>query len=182
MTPFISMLRGINVGGQNRIKMPELKALYESLCLAGVATYVQSGNVVFDSDATDAAQISKMIETGIKRAFGLSVLVLMRDAGQFRQIIAANPFLTRRNEDPTKLHVTFLAATPSAEAITALGSTRDHADEFIVAGTEIYLSCPNGYGKTKFSNTFFEKKLGLAATTRNWNTVTALCRLAEEKR
>lgn len=182
MAPFISMLRGINVGGQNRIKMPELKVLYESLGLAGVTTYVQSGNVVFDSDVTDAAQISKMIETRIKRAFGLSVQVLIRDAGQFRQIIAANPFLTWRSEDPTKLHVTFLATVPSAEAITALGSPTDHADEFIPAGREIYLFCPNGYGKTKFSNTFFERKLGVAATTRNWNTVTALYRLAEEKR
>jgi uncharacterized protein (DUF1697 family) len=182
MAPFISMLRGINVGGQNKIKMPELKALYESLGLAGVATYVQSGNVVFDSDATDAAQVAQMIETGINRALGLSVQVLIRDAGRFRQIIAANPFLTRRNEDPTKLHVTFLAATPSTEAITALGSTRDHAGEFIPAGREIYLFCPNGYGKTKFSNTFFEKKLDMAATTRNWNTVTALYRLAGQSR
>jgi uncharacterized protein (DUF1697 family) len=176
------MLRGINVAGQNRIKMPELKTLCEALGLAGVVTYVQSGNLVFDSNAADAVQVARMIEAGIDHSLGLSVQVLIRRATQFRQIIAANPFLTRPNVDLTKLHVTFLATTPPVEAITALGSPTDHADEFIPAEQEIYLSCPNGYGGTKFTNTFFEKKLGITTTTRNWNTVTALDGLAEEKR
>jgi len=175
------MLRGINVGGQNQIKMAELKALCESLGLSRVATYVQSGNLVFESNIAEAAQVSDLIESGINRSLDLSVQVLIREAGRLDQIIAANPFPARPGIDAAKLHVTFLAASPSVEAFQFLGSTHDHADEFTPAGSEIYLFCPDGYGRTKFNNTFFEKKLGVTATTRNWNTVRALNELAKGK-
>ena len=182
MTTYIAMLRGINVAGQNRIKMAELKALCESLGLARVVTYVQSGNLVFDAGVAGEARVSGLIEDGISRAFGLSVQVLSRTSERWSRIIAANPFPARQGIDLAKLHVTFLAAIPTAEAIKPLGSSIDHADEFIPAGQEIYLHCPDGYGRTKFTNTFFEKKLKMAATTRNWNTVLALNELAKGQR
>ncbi len=197
MKTFISLLRGINVSGQNRITMPELKAAYESLHLSNVVTYIQSGNVLFDCADQDPAPLAKTIEAEIARTFGTSVRVLLRDKNQFQQIVDNNPF-TKRNEDPEKLHVTFLAETPSEQGLrnlpvigvdcfaeerlaTTLDSGAGSADEFLVYDKEIYLFCPNGYGRTKLSNTFFERKLGVPATTRNWKTVNALYEMADQR-
>jgi len=170
----ISMLRGINVSGQKTIRMPELKALVESLGFTQVTTYLQSGNVVFDCANGEVSTIAGSLEKAIERHFGFTVSVLMRDRDDFRRIIEGNPFLTGRNEDPERLHVTFLSALPSAVAVKDLETSIDTTDEYFLSGKEIYLFCPNGYGRTKLSNTFFEKKLKVAATTRNWKTVNAL--------
>jgi uncharacterized protein (DUF1697 family) len=175
------MLRGINVSGQKKIRMPELKRLYESLGLANVETYVQSGNVVFDSPEPDASKLAELIEARIERVFGYQVSVFIRDAGDFRQIIDSNPFLNQRNEDPDKLHVTFLYRAPSTAAWDTLDAPDNEADEFVPGEKEIFLFCPNGYGRTKLSNNFFERKLGVPATTRNWRTVNALYAIANER-
>jgi len=174
MNTFISLLRGINVSGQKTIRMPELKALVESLGFAQVTTYLQSGNVTFDCAIPEASTVAGLIENEIERHFGFTVSVLMRDREDFGRIFAGNPFLTRRNEDSERLYVTFLSALPSAVALKALETPIDTTDEYFLSGKEIYLFCPNGYGKTKLSNTFFEKKLKVVATTRNWKTVSAL--------
>lgn len=186
MKTYISLLRGINVSGQNRIRMPELKGLYESLNLTNVVTYIQSGNVIFDCTEDDPALLAKAIEEELERSFGLSVQVLLRDNEQLQQIIDNNPFVNQRNEDAEKLHVTFLAEEPSEEGLRFLRSTggdcfarerlatTPDTDEFVINDQEIYLFCPNGYGKTKLSNSFFERKSGVAATTRNWRTVNTL--------
>lgn len=179
MKTFISMLRGINVGGKNKIAMPALRALYESLGFTRVATYVQSGNVVFDSDEQDAARTARAIEEGIAQTLGLSLPVIVRDESCLQRVIASHPFAARNAADPTKLHITFLSAAPSAAALDRLTLPTGCADEFAVEDREIYLFCPSGYGVTKLSNNFFEKKLGLAATTRNWKTVHALLELAQ---
>jgi uncharacterized protein (DUF1697 family) len=178
MATFISMLRGINVGGQRSMRMPELKALYESLDFSRVTTYVQSGNVVFDSPIPDAVKVTAAIETEIARHFGFPVAVVLRGADDFRRILAGNPFIRPRNEAPEKLYVTFLSALPPAAASEHLQSPTGSADEFILSDREVYLFCPGGYGRTKLSNTFFENKLKVPATTRNWKTVNALYALA----
>ena len=181
MKTFISMLRGINVGGQKKITMSELKSVYESLNLENVTTYVQSGNVVFDSSEQDLSKLEQLLETQIEYSFGYSVSVFLRDISDFKHIIDTNPFLHGRNEDPAKLHVTFLYQLPAGSDLNSLETAKGGVDEFLVGGKEIFLFCPNGYGKTKLSNTFFERKLQIPATTRNWKTVNALYTMASAK-
>lgn len=181
MHTYISMLRGINVSGQNRIPMAELKDVYQSLNFTNVVTYVQSGNVIFDCAEDDASQIARAIAAEITRSFGFSVPVLMRDKSCFQGLIDHNPFLHQRAEDPTKLHVTFLSELPSGLVLGKLVVPAGSADEFFVDGQEIHLFCPNGYGISKLSNSFFEKKLGVIATTRNWKTVNALYDMASQR-
>jgi uncharacterized protein (DUF1697 family) len=180
MFTFISMLRGINVGGKKRIRMPDLQKLYESLGLVNVTTYIQSGNVVFDFDGEDAGQLSTKIETEITRFFGFPVPVLIRDKPRLGKVLDGNPFINQRKEDPAKLHVTFLSESPTILKLNGLSTPKDIVDEFSISGSEIYLFCPNGYGNTKLNNTFFEKKLGVFATTRNWNTVRTLVEMANQ--
>jgi len=188
MKTFISLLRGINVSGQNKIRMPELKGLYESLNLGNVVPYIQSGNVIFDCEEQDPARLAGTIEAEIARSFGTSVRVFLRDKNRFKQIIDSNPFSNQRNKDPEKLHVTFLSDSPSESALSNLlvpadpkRSVASNGDEFMVYDKEIYLYCPNGYGRTKLSNNFFERKLSVSATTRNWKTVNALYKMANER-
>jgi uncharacterized protein (DUF1697 family) len=181
MNIFISMLRGINVGQNKQIRMTELKALYEALGLANVRTYVQSGNVVFESTQRDASRLSSAIEAQIAQAFGYTVAVLIRSPKDFQQLIDTNPFLHGRQEDPTKLHVTFLQQMPSKLQVDTLEIFTSEADEFCVQGQEVFLFCPNGYGRTKLSNSFFERKLNTSATTRNWKTVNALHQMAHNQ-
>ena len=117
-------------------------------------------------------------EAQIEQTFGFAVAVLLRDGADLQRIVDDNPFTNDRREDSVRLYVTFLARQPSAARLAALAVPAGSADEFVVAGEEIYLFCPKGYGTSKLSNTFFEKKLDVPATTRNWNTVNALHRLA----
>jgi len=177
MKKYISLLRGINVSGQKSIRMAELKSLYEGLGLLNVQTYVQSGNILFESSEVDALKLAAQIEGQIERTYGYRVAVFMRNRVDLQRIAQNNPFLTKRNEDPVKLHVTFLYSMPLASKLDQLAPPKGESDEFFVGGQEIYLFCPNGYGRTRLSNTFFEKKLDVPATTRNWNTVSALCQM-----
>ena len=177
----ISLLRGINVNGQKTVRMAELKAAYEALGFSQVSTYVQSGNVVFDCASADPgvnadlAAVASLIEAEIERRFGFPVSVMVRRPEDFRRLIAGNPFV-QRGEDPSKLHVTFLAsASALAQDFQAPAAL---PDEYILNGQEIYLFCPDGYGRTKLSNNFFERKLKVNATTRNWKTVMALDEVA----
>lgn len=175
------MLRGINVSGQKKIRMADLRDLYESLDLTNVKSYVQSGNVVFDSTEQDASKLAKLIEAQIEQVFEYVVPVFIRDRDDFQRIIASNPFSIKRKEDPARLYVTFLYRSPSASELSNLVIPNNETGEFFVGEQEILLFCPNGYGRTKLSNNFFEKKLNVAATTRNWNTVNALHEMANER-
>ena len=179
MPTHISLLRGINVSGQKTIRMADLKNLYDALGFSDVRTYVQSGNVVFAAANPDPAALAASIEAHIRQTFGFDVSVFIRSAQDFQGLLKANPFLNGRSEDPAKLHVTFVYAPPAATRLSALEKPAAGNDEFLVAGREIFLFCPDGYGRTKLSNTFFEKKLGVPATTRNWNTINALLQMAQ---
>ena len=177
---YISLLRGINVSGQNKIAMQELRQLYASLELGNIQTYVQSGNVIFTSEQADQALLAQIIEARIKQQFGYTVPVFIRDAQEFERMFAGNPFLHGRDEDPAWLHVTFLYETSPVIKLLQIPSPNPDGDEFVAGQREIFLFCPNGYGRTKLSNSFFERKLKVAATTRNWKTVHALTNLAGE--
>lgn len=181
MNTFITMLRGINVSGQKKMRMAELRSLCESLNLVKVKTYVQSGNVVFDSTEHDASALAKLIEAHIEQFFGYAVSVFIREPQDFQRIIAGNPFLTKRKEDPARLYVTFLYNHPLETNLSNLEIPNGDTDEFFVGEKEIFLFCPNGYGRTKLSNNFFERKLNLPATTRNWKTVNALHNMVNER-
>ena len=168
----IALLRGINLGARNKVSMPDLRELFAGLGAEDVTTYVQSGNVVFTGPLEASA-----IEARIKRELGLEIVVLLRTATQLDRIVAANPFAKKASE-PKQLHVTFLAESPAAARVKELDPERSPPDEFSVVRREVYLYTPNGYGLTKLSNAYFEKKLGVTGTSRNWNTVTALAELA----
>lgn len=169
------MLRGINVSGQKKIKMHELKTFYQSLNLKEVTTYIQSGNVIFRCPNTNSKKLEKEIERKIKESFGFNVAVLIRTKDEFEKLIERNPF---PKKDITKLHVTFLSDHQKKVPIKDINSVKEKSEEFSISGSEIYLFCPNGCGKSKLSNNFFEKKLNVSATTRNWRTVIKLFAIA----
>ena len=178
MKTYISMLRGINVSGQKQVRMAELKNLYESLGFTDVETYVQSGNVVFESEEQDAKKLADSIETGIEKTFGFSVPVLVRSTEDFRRVLESHPF---KKEEQVRVLVTFLYERPDPSKVEDLSRYEDKVDKFAIEEQEIFLFCPGGYGKSKLSNTFFERKLGVIATTRNWKTVSRLYEMASER-
>jgi uncharacterized protein (DUF1697 family) len=172
---YVALLRGINLGSRNKVSMADLRALLEALGAEDVATYVQSGNAVFKSEIGSAAELGGAIEKAIRRDLGLDVSVLLRTKAQIGKVVGGNPF-AEAAKDPTKVHVTFLDDAPSR--VRELEAKDFAPDEFRVAGREVYLHCPNGYGRSKLNNAYLEKQLGVAATTRNWRTVAKLAELA----
>lgn len=177
MTSYVALLRGVNVGGRGKIEMSALRKLFEDLGHADVRTYVQSGNVIFRAADDRPAELAREIEGRIARDLGVGTTVLLRGADELALIAASNPFLGRES-DLAKLHVTFLADEPDRERAARLEVPAGQPDDLALLGREVYLHCPNGYGRTKLNNTFIEKRLGVAATTRNWTTVTKLRDLA----
>jgi uncharacterized protein (DUF1697 family) len=178
MTIYIAMLRGINVSGHKVIKMDRLRASFEALGLRNVATYVQSGNVVFEAGKESAASLGANIGKRILSDFGFPVPVFLRTADELERIVRDNPFLKQAAVDDSKLHVTFLSAAAPPSAGKDLAVLAVKPEQFHIHGHEIYLCCPNGYGRTRLSNTAIEKKLGVEATTRNWKTANALLAMA----
>ncbi len=179
MKTYISILRGINVSGKNRIKMDELKHVYLDLKFKNCETYIQSGNAVFQYKDADVVVLGKLISKKIASHFGFEVPVLVIGVDDFKSIALQNPFVNLRSEDPSKLHVTFLADQPETTNLKKLREVNSGKDEFEIQGKAIYLFCPEGYGNTKLSNNFFESKLKQVSTTRNWKTVNELLRMAE---
>lgn len=176
---YISILRGINVSGKNKILMTELKAMYAGLGYENVQTYIQSGNVIFTTKGkTNAKTLIKDIESAIKQNFNFDVPVIIRTKEEWSELMHNNPYLHQKNIDPAYLHVTFLADPPEKDIVVP-DSGQYAPDSFILSGKEVYLHCPGGYGNTKLHNNFFEKKLKTGATTRNWKTVLQLAELAQ---
>jgi uncharacterized protein (DUF1697 family) len=173
---YVALLRGVNLGPRNRIAMTDLRRLVEELGAEDVTTYLQSGNVVFRS-RTGAAQLGPRLEKSLGRALGLEVTVVVKTGAQLAKICERNPFSVGRT-DPKTLHVTFLAEAPARSRVRELSGRRFAPDRFEVTGHEVYLHCPNGYGRSKLSNDLFERALDVRATTRNWRTVRALAELA----
>jgi len=177
MKTWVALLRGVNVGGKNTIPMGELKSSLSSLGLEDVVTYIQSGNVVFRSSAGHT-RVAGDIEQRIAEAFGVSVTVLLRTPAELRTVARSSPFLSGQ-ADLSKLHVVFLSERPKANAVAGLDPERSPPDAFSVRGREIYLHLPNGSGRSKLTIDYFERRLGVAATARNWNTLIKLNALTE---
>ena len=180
MPVIISMLRGVNLGPHNRVKMDALRALYESLGFNGVRTYVQSGNVVFRTDSRDMARLATKIEDAIERKFGFRVDVIVRTTAEIRRAIANNPFAGRRNLEPDKFLVTFLAGDPDPEARKKVLQINTEPEELRVEGREIYMYFPNGMARPKLTWSQVATKLKTSGTGRNWTTVHALLAMAEK--
>jgi uncharacterized protein (DUF1697 family) len=172
------MFRGINVSGQKIIKMEELRGSFGALGFSRVRTYVQSGNIVFETSKASAASLFRKIGEKILIDYGFSVPLILRTSGEMKKIVSDNPFLKGREVDRSKLHVTFLSEPPARAALGKLDTLSGNPDEFRVKEREVYLYCPNGYGRTKFSNAALEKLLSLEATTRNWRTVNTLAEMS----
>jgi len=171
-TSYVALLRAVNVAGKT-LKMADLREVVRSMGYADVSTYIQSGNVVFTCPRTNPNKLARQIEERLAQDLALSTTVLVRTHQDLADIAANNPFLGQRRE-PSKLHVTFLADAPEADAAKLLVVPDGGPEELLLAGREVYLFYPNGYGRSKLSNTFIEKRLGVPATTRNWATVLKL--------
>ena len=174
---YVSLLRGINVGGQKKLPMVTLRQIYQDLGFSGIKTYLQSGNVVFESPQTDQAVLTKQIEASIEQSCGYAVLVFVRSKDEVLRIASNNPFLSDKNIDYRKLHVTFLYQIPAETTWSKVVLPENIPDQYARGETVIYLHYPNGYARSKLPASFFEKVLGVPLTDRNWNTVSALPRM-----
>jgi uncharacterized protein (DUF1697 family) len=172
----VSLLRGINLGSVRRVPMPDLRELYGSLGLLDVATHVQSGNVVFTAPSgTDPDPLAGRLSDAIADRFGHDdVDVVVRSSEQLVAIVDQEPF-TSAGADPTTLHVTFLVSPAAADVLADLDAV-DAAPEAVALAPagDLYVHCPDGYGRATLNNAFLERRLGVRATTRNWRTVTTL--------
>jgi uncharacterized protein (DUF1697 family) len=179
MTTFVSLFRGINVGGHKTIGMDELKDLHESLGLKDVVTYIRSGNVVFTSDDAVLAQLPRQIEDGFAKKFGFHADVIVRTSDELRDIIHNNPFQNQQMKESKWVVVMFLATPPNSTAQQDLQKTYVGPEEFCIVGQEMYIYFPNGIGRSKLSGTLIEKKLKTIGTGRNWNTILQLQKMVQ---
>jgi uncharacterized protein (DUF1697 family) len=180
MPVLISMLRGVNLGPHNRIKMDALRALYESLSLQDARTYVQSGNVIFRTKEKNTKKLAIKIQDAIEKTFKFRPVVILRTTQELRQAIDATPFESRRNLNPGKILVTFLADEPSRDAPAALASLKGYPEEIHLKGRELYIYFPDGAGRSKLPWSKVEKLFKVTGTARNWNSVMAMYQIATE--
>jgi uncharacterized protein (DUF1697 family) len=180
MAVYISMLRGVNVGGHNRIKMDAVRALYASLKLRDPQTYVQSGNVLFRTEEQDLVKLRKRVESAIEKNFLFRPDVILRTPSEMRAVITGNPFAARPGIDPSKLLVGFLVTDPGQEARDKVLGIKTDPEELRIAGRELYVHFPNGMARPKLSWAVIDKALKTSWTGRNWNTVQKLLEMAEQ--
>ncbi len=176
----VALLRGINVGGKNRLPMKDLSAIFRAAGCSRVETYIQSGNVIFQAPERSASRIPSLVAVAIQERLGLSVPVVTRTAAELQQTVGNNPLL-RAGADPETLHVAFLAEQPAAARVAALDLRRSPPDEFVVSGREVYIRCPKGIGGSKLTNAYFDSKLATISTLRNWRTVLKLLEMTTER-
>lgn len=179
MPVIISMLRGVNLGPHNRIKMDALREMYLSLKLQDPRTYVQSGNVIFRTNEKDLVKLATKIQKAIEKTFGCCPAVVLRTKDELKKVIARTPF-AGRDLHPAKILVTFLAGDPARNAKTALAAFDKYPEEVHLKGRELYIYFPNGAGRSKLPWSQVEKHLGITGTARNWNSVTQMLAIAEE--
>jgi uncharacterized protein (DUF1697 family) len=179
MPVIISMLRGINVGGHNIIKMEALRELYASLEFENPQTYVQSGNVIFKSSENNLDKIAKRIQAAIEKKFRCRPEIILRTTDDLRSVIKKNPFAQRPNIDPAKLLVSFLAGDPGNQARETLRRRKFAPEEMHLATRELYIYFPNGMGKSKLPWSSLDKILHTPATGRNLNSVNKMLEIAE---
>ncbi len=176
---YVALMRGINVGGNNMIPMKDLSALFSGVGCSDVRTYIQSGNVVFRASATVVKGLHAAVERALVARFGAAVPLVLRSQAELAECARSNPYFTK-DADPARLVVMFLDRQPSATDVATLDPARSPPDEFVVRGRDIYLRCPNGLGRSKLTNAWFDGKLKAVSTGRNWNTVIKLLAMCAE--
>lgn len=177
---YLSLLRGINVGGNKRIKMEKLRQCFEALGFERVQTFIQSGNVIFETNKVSPTTLSRKIESQLLDEFGFRVPVVIRTADELRNTIEDNPFPKEPRIDPEKLHVMFLSDRPSPDTIETLKQRPIAPDRFHVLRKEIYLYLPNGVAGSKLMKSPLDRTLSVVTTMRNWNTVNALHQMCRD--
>ena len=175
MELYLSLLRGINIGGHNKILMPDLQKLYEDLGFKNITSYIQSGNVIFKGKPDK--KVASKIEDKIFERFQLRISVLIRNVEQIKMIIEKNPFPEEAIKSPDKLCVVFSNKIPDDEKVEAFSQTNYASEKYVICENEIYLYCKNGFGRAKLNTNFFERKLDIVSTARNWKTVQKLYEL-----
>ena len=175
MTQYIAILRGINVGGNRKIQMADLKALFAELGFTEISTYIQSGNVLFSSaKPEDTVALGDKLEQAIADTFGFGLPVIVRTVEELQQAVATNPFFASPDADIERLHLTFLKTAPEAAQLDDINQINLSPDKFSIIGNHAFVYCSGRYSDSKLTNAFFEKKLKVPATTRNWKTVLKL--------
>lgn len=172
---WIALLRGVNVAGKNKIKMAELREVLSAAGFNNVSTYIQSGNILFTATGT-ARKLEETVHQQIAKHFGYDVPVLVRPTKFFADIVKHCPYAA---EDTQFVHATILKATPKKSLLTSIQKLDFGSDSFRVRKDVVYVCCPNGYGKTRLNNQFFESKLEQPATTRNWKSINKLIELSD---
>ena len=194
MASHVALLRGINVGGRNKVPMADLREVVASLGHTGVSTYIQSGNVLFSTTGTDNAKLAAALESAIEDRFGIWSSVVVLSRGELAQVLAANPYPDEPN--PRMVHVVFLNAEPPADLLGRLLATesavaaKGSRDTVQAAGQALFLHTPDGFGRSELAQSVFKiisppakgKKHGLAATARNWATATKLLSLCDQEK
>ena len=180
MQTYIALLRGINVSGQKKIKMVELKESLESLSFSDVVTYIQSGNIIFKADEKSISKLENKIHEKILTDFGFEVPVLVKTPKEIKHALNNNPFQKKDDKyDPKLFAVVFLKEKPKAENIAKLKTYDYSPEEYVLKDKIIYYYAANGAGNAKMNNNFFENKLKVQATSRNWRTTRKLVELSQ---
>ena len=180
MPTYIALLRGINVSGQKKIKMSELRELMNSWGFDDVQTYIQSGNLIFKYPRSESPTIERKIKEGIAQSYSYEVEVFVVERKELWTIVKNSPYKVDNGTDKKQIYFVFLMDKPDAEENQSLRLEKYEGEEFTITERCIYLNCLNGYGKAKCNNNFFEKRLKIRATTRNYNTVSTLLKLSAE--
>ncbi len=180
MAAVAALLRAVNVGGHGKVPMDRLREVCEGLGHREVATYLQSGNVVFRPAVHEPAAIVAGLEAALAAAFGARIDVILRTGVELRAVLDGSPFRDEAAADPAKLLVLFLRDTPPADAMDRLAARHKGPERFALVGRDLHIHFPDGMGRSKLSTPVIEKTVGLG-TGRNWNTVTALARMTAER-
>jgi uncharacterized protein (DUF1697 family) len=173
---YLALLRGVNVGGKNKLPMKDLIEICLGAGCKDVRTFIQSGNVVFSADRPRGTELARQIASSITERFEYRTPVILRTLKQLMDVVTNNPFLEQGGAEDA-LHVLFLADTPNANVVAGLDPDRSPGDVFVVRGQEVFLKLTNGVADSKLTNNYFDKKLGTISTGRNWRTVTKLLEL-----
>jgi len=180
MIKYIAFLRAINVGGHGVIKMEELRKLFNELRFKNVKTYIQTGNVVFETSAKDSDSLTNKIEKHLNKSLGYEVEVMLRTVPEIEEIIKDNPFKKVKLDKSLQLYLTFLYKEPSEEQKELIIAASEDNANFRLAKREVYTLYNRNNAKNPFSNAFVEKKLKIPSTTRNWNVINKVLDLAKE--
>ena len=175
----VALLRGVNVGGKNKMLMKDLAQIFTQAACTDVRTFIQSGNVIFRAKPASLEKLPGLIANRIADRFGYTVPVVLRSLEELGGAIRNNPFL-KAGADDAPLHLYFLASLPAARSVAALDPARSLPDTFAVRGREVYVHLPNGMARTKLTNAYFDSKLGTTSTARNWRTVLKLFEMMQE--